>query len=404
VITQQPQSVSVKAGSSAVFSVVVANETGVTYQWSRNGVSIQGGTGKSLAIAPAQPANAGTYRVSVTNTGGVTSSAGAVLSIVNPVAAPVITQQPRSVSVQAGSSAAFSVAVANESGVTYQWFRNGARITGGTGKSLAIAPALPANAGTYRVSITNPGGVASSADAVLSIVNAVAAPVITQQPKSVSVKAGSAASFSVALSNEAGVSYQWFRNGASVAGATSKSYSIVAARVTDAGLYSLSATNAGGTAKSANVVLQILPVDHQQAAAGNSDKSGNAAKMVSTYSVVVGSFSWEEARVDAEKKGGHLATVGSLEEWNKIKEALKGFTFGNYGNSTGGIWLGATDSKKAGSWEWIDGTPWSFDDWATEEPNYFGVERFLEIAPNFKWNNQSIKRCYLLEIEQSASN
>jgi hypothetical protein len=50
----------------------------------------------------------------------------------------------------------------------------------------------------------------------------------------------------------------------------------------------------------------------------------------------------------------------------------------------------------------VDGTPWSYTDWGIGEPNFPGIERFLEIAPNLKWNNQSIQRCYLLEIEGKA--
>jgi hypothetical protein len=260
VITQQPVSQSVKAGSGAAFSVAVSNESGVSYQWFRNGVSVAGATGKALLISPAQPANAGTYKVNVSNGGGVTSSANVQLSIINAVSAPVITQQPVSQSVKAGSAVAFSVAVSNESGVSYQWFRNGVSVAGATGKALSISPAQPANAGTYKVNVSNGGGVTSSANVQLSIINAVSAPVITQQPVSLSVEEGAPAFFKVAVSNGTGVTFQWFRNDLIISGATASEFKIVASRLTDAGSYRVAVSDAKGFVASNTVALRVNPL------------------------------------------------------------------------------------------------------------------------------------------------
>ena len=70
---------------------------------------------------------------------------------------------------------------------------------------------------------------------------------------------------------------------------------------------------------------------------------------------------WDEAKSDAEERGGHLATVGSKEEWDKIKVLLP---------TDRPIWLGGSDQNVEGVWRWIDDiTPWTFSNWAHDEPN-----------------------------------
>ncbi|MBU5635303.1 IPT/TIG domain-containing protein [Geomonas sp. Red69] len=83
------------------------------------------------------------------------------------------------------------------------------------------------------------------------------APVITQNPASVTVAAGSAASFTVAASGSAPLSYQWFKNGSAVAGATTPVLSIPAAGSVDAGSYYAVVSNYAGSATSSAAVLTV---------------------------------------------------------------------------------------------------------------------------------------------------
>jgi len=85
-ITTQPQSVSVPAGGSAVFSVL-ATGAGLTYQWAFNGTALTDGNGISgsststLILANVQSANSGTYTVTVSTVGGSVTSSAATLSL-----------------------------------------------------------------------------------------------------------------------------------------------------------------------------------------------------------------------------------------------------------------------------------------------------------------------------------
>src|SRR5215470_15599256 len=68
------------------------------------------------------------------------------------------------------------------------------------------------------------GGCAGSASGANTNASPVA-PVITTQPVNQTVTAGQTATFTVVASGTAKVSYQWQKNGANIAGATSASYS-----------------------------------------------------------------------------------------------------------------------------------------------------------------------------------
>ena len=81
-ITQQPISSSnVPAGSTVIFFVAASGTAPFAYQWLRNGTPVAGGQGAFLILSNAQPAQAGSYSVVVTNSGGKATSAVATLTI-----------------------------------------------------------------------------------------------------------------------------------------------------------------------------------------------------------------------------------------------------------------------------------------------------------------------------------
>ena len=86
---------------------------------------------------------------------------------------------------------------------------------------------------------------------------AVAAPAITTQPVSVSVATGSAAAFTVTATGTGTLTYQWYKSGTAISGATSATYAITAAAAADAGSYTVTVTNAGGSTGSAAATLTV---------------------------------------------------------------------------------------------------------------------------------------------------
>lgn len=85
------------------------------------------------------------------------------------------------------------------------------------------------------------------------------APSITSQPVSQTVQAGQSASFSVAASGDAPLSYQWLRGGTDVPGATSTTYTVASAQVSDSGsVWTARATNPAGTVVSVSATLTVM--------------------------------------------------------------------------------------------------------------------------------------------------
>lgn len=82
-----------------------------------------------------------------------------------------------------------------------------------------------------------------------------AAPTITTHPQSQAVTTGSAATFTVAASGS-GLTYQWNRNGAAIAGATSATYSIQSVALSDSGAsFTVVVSNSGGQVTSSAALL-----------------------------------------------------------------------------------------------------------------------------------------------------
>ncbi len=86
-ITTAPVAQTGTVGGSITFSVV-ASGTGNLYQWYLNNVAIVGATNASYIIAALTAANAGSYTVTITNSGGSITSSAAVLTVNNAPSTP----------------------------------------------------------------------------------------------------------------------------------------------------------------------------------------------------------------------------------------------------------------------------------------------------------------------------
>ena len=91
-----------------------------------------------------------------------------------PVTGPQITQQPLSQTVLAGTTATLSVTASGEGPLDYQWGFGGTNLAGATNAALTLANVRLNQAGSYRVVVSNAGGVVTSSPATLTVrVNAV---------------------------------------------------------------------------------------------------------------------------------------------------------------------------------------------------------------------------------------
>ncbi len=94
--------------------------------------------------------------------------------------APVITQQPQSISVPLGGSATFNVAASGSPAPTFQWQRGGVNIPGAAGGQYTLSNVGSGdNGATFRAIATNPSGSVPSATATLTVTGSNRAPTAT---------------------------------------------------------------------------------------------------------------------------------------------------------------------------------------------------------------------------------
>ncbi len=82
-ITFQPQGQSIEAGAQVTFGVAAIGSEPLSYQWRRDGDSLEGATAATLTLTNLQLAQAGTYSVIVSNDLGRAVSSNAPLSVLS---------------------------------------------------------------------------------------------------------------------------------------------------------------------------------------------------------------------------------------------------------------------------------------------------------------------------------
>lgn len=166
-----PRTVSVLQGAAATFSVTVNGSSPLTFQWRRNGAAIGGATTSSYTTPATTAAdNGAVFDVVVTNVAGTTTSAPFTLTVTSNVQAATIVSQPQPSTVRAGDAATFAVAAGGTAPFSYQWLRNGQAVAGAIASTYTLSSTqLADNNAVFSVVVTNAGGSATSAGALLMV-------------------------------------------------------------------------------------------------------------------------------------------------------------------------------------------------------------------------------------------
>ena len=299
-----PSLVRVEIGDDLVLKVTAVGTPPFAYQWQLNGVNIDGAVTDTYRIPNVQPPDGGTYTVTVTDAGGATTSELTSVIVITPdlgLADDVGSASPTSA--LSGDGSGNNVGAGSESGepshaggrpakrsVWMAWDSPGIGIgsfsTRGSGFDtiLAVYKGSPGN--LEQVTSDEDGGgfltSATSFNTEAGVIYYVAVdgfegaqgavalrwdwiqtseplPVITVQPESQTVLLGQPVEFTVVAESPSAntLFYQWYLDGEMVIGANGTTLSLASAAALDVGTYRVEVSNAGGTVKSTEAVLQI---------------------------------------------------------------------------------------------------------------------------------------------------
>ena len=236
IVIDQPKDRTADAATSVLFSVVAGGTEPLSYQWLKDaapltdGGNIAGSRTALLTLTNVMGGDAAGYRVVVSNASGSVTSAVAILTVMKD---PWITLQPTNQNRDAGQSATFSVTASGTAPLSYQWWKDGAALAGGTGPALTLTNLLATNAGSYYVVVSNAWNTLTSALASLTVRD----PVITVQPTAQTRDEGQSVTLNVTAIGTTPVNYQWWKDGTALVGANSAALTLTNLQASDAGLY-----------------------------------------------------------------------------------------------------------------------------------------------------------------------
>jgi hypothetical protein len=236
-------------------TVLAAGSPTVLYRWFKGGVAVAGGTAATLNLGTMQASFAGVYSVEVSNTVGKILSQPA--EIVYGLAPSIVTQ-PLPADAKIGDEVVLSVSVKAVPEADFVWKRDGVVLQGETSSTLKLGKMMEAGTSTYSVTAKNFAGTVESQPTTVRVREWVR---IVTQPLASLHTTDSPVSVPVSLDGYlvGSATYQWFKNGAPLAGATASTLSLQGVAA-DAGTYHLvaSATSGGVTRSATSSDLTVL--------------------------------------------------------------------------------------------------------------------------------------------------
>ncbi len=273
-ITRQPNNIRIDLGDVATFEIDmhIYKEAPSMYQpdiqWYRGTVALQendriaGVNSSMMTIRDVQPDDLGDdYYVIISGQCGSDQSDNITLS---EIPALTVEDLPATTDVCKGSDASFTAnATSSVAGVTitYQWYKDGtalennAKYAGVTAATMILTKAENDDAGDYQCEVILESFDKKTTNATKLVVKNV--PTIkTDLQKDLSVKTGEKLTLTVEAEGDA-LTYQWYKDGKVITGATEATYEKDKVSTTDEGTYKVKVTNNCGDIESGECVVSV---------------------------------------------------------------------------------------------------------------------------------------------------
>jgi uncharacterized repeat protein (TIGR02543 family) len=118
----------------------------------------------------------------------------------------------------------------------------------------------------------------------------------------------------------------------------------------------------------------------------------------SHFQIIQGSYTWQQAKADAEARGGRLAVLNTQAKIDEVDilRASNGYPL---------VWIGLTDEVQEGVFKWVNGDSLTISRWGYGQPDNFSNEDYVNYAGNNTlWNdsNNGILTGYVLEFPKQT--
>ena len=239
---------------------ITADNTGsgpFDYQWYHNGQPIEGVNSNQLVLASLTWQDEGEYAVKITNPVGTITRTFYNLHVVSP---PYLLTDVADVASPRGTNAEFFVRAGGEPPLTYLWYQTGAVMPDEFHTNLVVLNVAYAHTNlTWHVVVSNFMGTSTSREARLTIIEP---PTIVTQPVSLLAEPNTEVRFGVVCGGTLPLLYQWYLNGAAVAGGTSTALVIASVTAGKQGIYEVEVSNPAGrvVSQAATLAANVAPL------------------------------------------------------------------------------------------------------------------------------------------------
>jgi hypothetical protein len=161
-VEKEPVGARVAAGTRVVLGVEARGDSGLKYQWRKDGKDLAGADDRELVLAGLEGGQTGWYDVRISGrSGGVIYSRAVPVELVQAVG---LRRQPSGMTVGKGTPVALEVEAVGDGPLVYQWLKGGVTlsdngaVSGSRGARLFIRSAVESDSGSYAVRVSGPGG------------------------------------------------------------------------------------------------------------------------------------------------------------------------------------------------------------------------------------------------------
>jgi hypothetical protein len=162
--------------------------------------------------------------------------------------------------VYSGTALTLTAQVAGSAPFRYQWLKNGTNIPGATAASLLFPDAMATDSGNYAVVTANIYATNTSPPQPVVILPS-APPIFLEQPapQATTNYQGGLVTLTSSVAGSLPIQLQWQDNGVNIPNATASSLTLASLQLSEAGNYTLVASNAFGITNSEPAALTVLP-------------------------------------------------------------------------------------------------------------------------------------------------